>query len=104
MELAGTGSCRANLTAEPAEAVDALVQQTRQSNGTGLALLWDKEGEGGGEGGGGGQHSKAGNRQANKKQRSDTPPAPLCFDQHLDLDSKSSHEACVPPFVFVVLR
>ena len=53
------------------------MQQTRQSNGTGLALLWDKEGEGGGEGGEGGQHSKAGNRQTDKKQRSDTPPTPL---------------------------
>ena len=29
------------------------MQQTKQSNGTGLALLGDKEGEGGGEGGGG---------------------------------------------------
>ena len=68
------------------------MQQTKQSNGTGLALLWDKEGEGGGEGGGGGQQSKAGNRQADRRQRSDTPPVPLCFNQHFDLDTKSGHD------------
>ena len=74
------------------------MQQTKQSNGTGLALLWEKEGEGGGEGGGGGQHSKAGNRQADREQRSDTPPAPLGFDQHVDLDSKGGRgEASCSP-------
>ena len=55
------------------------MQQTKQSNGTGLALLWDKEGEGGGEGEGeGGQHSIAGNRQTNKSSAA-TPPPPPCL-------------------------
>ena len=83
MELAGTGSSRANLTAEPAEAVDWC---SKQSRAMGWALPFIGIKGGGARGRGEAARQKTGNRQTNQKQRSDTPPAPLCFDQHLGLE------------------
>ena len=78
MELAGTGSSQANLTAEPAEAVETCSKQSR-AVGWALPFIGGAGRGGGGEGGG----SKAENRQQADKQKAaqrHTPRPPACFD------------------------